>query len=192
MTSSYLKLVPKAATKSWRRYERKAIELRRIAGIQMERKINPVELADKFQFRVLFPEMLNGLSEKAILNLKATSGWSGGATKKLPDGSRIIFLNQKESLERRAATLMEEVCHILLDHGPSLIGADLVSCRSYNLRVEQEAYGVGTAILVPYYCLESKLLGGHSVIQTAKHFGVTVSVILYRVKGLNLASILAI
>jgi hypothetical protein len=83
---------------------------------------------------------------------------------------------------------MEEVCHILFGHRPSGIADELFGGRSYNLNIEEEAYGVGAAALVPYYSLRNFLVAGISIREIAKHFGVTPSLILYRARGAQLQS----
>jgi len=86
---------------------------------------------------------------------------------------------------------MEEVCHILFGHRPSEIGADRVGGRSYNFSIEEEAYAVGAAVLVPYHSLRSFLISGVSVRKIAGHFGVTPSLIVYRAKGTGLGKFLS-
>jgi hypothetical protein len=86
--------------------------------------------------------------------------------------------------------LMEEICHILFGHKPSKISAEQAGGRSYSFNVEDEAYSVGAAALVPYQSLKSFLISGAPVRRIANHFGVTPSLVVYRAKGTGLGKFL--
>src|SRR5262249_51741404 len=102
----------------------------------------------------------------------------------------IVILNRKHGSGRQAATLMEEICHILFGHRPSGIAVDHFGGRSYNFNIEEEAYSVGAAALVPYYSLKRFLASGVSVRKVARHFGVTPSLVVYRARGARLQNYL--
>lgn len=131
-----------------------------------------------------------GLSDDVKQILASSSqAWSGGATPELPDGSRIVILNPMQSEGRRAATLMEEVCHSLLGHKHSQITLHSDgggNYRDYNDSIEEEAYAVGAAALVPYRALVCDLSHGLLVESIANNFGVTRSLVKYRVRVLEL------
>ncbi len=186
-----LKFLPPPEVGRWRLYERMALQIRNFIGIDVSAKLDPFALAKSINIRVLYLGDLTGLSELSRTQLDMSDGWSGGATRDLGDGSYVVILNRKHSLGRLAATLMEEVCHILFGHKPSGIAADQVGGRSYNFNVEEEAYAVGAAALVPYYSLKSLLVSGASVRKIALHFGVTPSLIIYRARGGGLQDFLS-
>ena len=172
-------------------YERMALQIRGFASVDLAARLDPFALAKSINVRVLYLSDLTGLSESSRERLDVPDGWSGGATQDLGDGSYIVILNQRHSLGRQAATLMEEVCHILFGHKPSGISAGRAGGRSYNFKIEEEAYAVGAAALVPYYSLKNLLVSGDSVRKIAGHFGVTPSLIVYRAKGTRLESFLS-
>ena len=172
-------------------YERMALQIRGFASVDLAARLDPFALAKSINVRVLYLSDLTGLSESSRARLDVPDGWSGGATQALEDGSHIVILNQRHSLGRQAATLMEEVCHILFGHRPSEIGADRLGGRSYNFSIEEEAYAVGAAVLVPYHSLKTFLISGASVRKIAGHFGVTPSLIIYRAKGTGLGKFLS-
>ena len=67
-------------------------------------------------------------------------------------GHPVIILNCGRPVRRRVATLMEELAHLLLEHTPSRIAPDPklgVVRRSFNREQEDEAYDLGTALLLP-------------------------------------------
>jgi hypothetical protein len=167
-----------------------ALQIRNFAGIDLIARLDPFALAKLINIRVLYLNDLTQLSESSRARLDSSDGWSGGATQDLGDGSYIVILNQKHSSGRQAATLMEEVCHILFGHRPSGIAADWAGGRSYNFNVEEEAYSVGSAALVPYHSMKNFLVSGASVRKIAAHFGVTPSLIVYRAKGTLLQKLL--
>jgi Zn-dependent peptidase ImmA (M78 family) len=81
---------------------------------------------------------------------------------------------------------MEEICHALLGHDPSQISVTAAGGRSYDRVTEEEAYAVGAAALLPYRALSEALSGGDSVSKIARRFGVTRSLVEYRVRVLDL------
>ncbi len=168
-----------------REFERKALEIRRFAGLKPSERLDPLVLAATLKLRVIHLNQLNGLSEHARNHLEESDSWSGGITKTLPDGSRVIVINDRQSSERQAATLMEEICHALLGHQPSTLST---GGRSYDRAVEEEAYGVGAAALAPYAALTEALTRKETAAKIAKRLGVTRSLIEYRMKVLGLWS----
>jgi len=185
-----LELLPPPEVGKWRMYERMALQIRGFAKVALAAKLDPFALAKSINVRVLYLDDLIGLSELSRASLDVTDGWSGGATQALEDGSHIVILNQRHSSGRQAATLMEEICHILFGHKPSKISAEQTGGRSYSFNVEDEAYSVGAAALVPYQSLKSFLISGASVRKIANHFGVTPSLVVYRAKGTGLGKFL--
>lgn len=185
-----LKLLPPPEVGRWRLYERMALGIRSFVGIDLIARLDPFALAESINIRILYLSDLTQLSESSRAHLDVVDGWSGGATQDLGDGSYIVILNRKHGPGRQAATLMEEVCHILFGHKPSGIAADRIGGRSYNFNVEEEAYTVGAAALVPYCSLKSLLVSGTSARKIASHFGVTPSLVIYRAKGTRLEKLI--
>lgn len=177
----------------WRDFERKALEIRRFAGKTLADRLDPFELAESLNLKVVYLKDIQGLSEDARRLLAETDSWSGGSTKQLPDGSHIVVINGRQSLGRQAATLMEEICHTLFGHAPSRISLNPnnqestgIGGRTYNETIEEEAYSVGAAALVPYQSLAEMLMRDESVNKIARHFGVTISLVEYRMRVLDL------
>jgi hypothetical protein len=138
------------------------------------------------KIQVIYLKDLVGLSDLSRAHLESADSWSGGATSDLGDGSHVVVLNDRHTAGRQAATLMEEVCHILFGHKMSGIDPDWFGGRSYNVNIEEEAYAVGAAALVPYHSLKDFLSSGLSTRDIAGHFGVTRSLVVYRSRGLHL------
>ncbi len=185
---SVLTLLP--ATRLGRQFERKAIRIRQFAGVGYLEPLDPYELAAKVKLRVVSLEDLSELSEQARIHLTTVdaNAWSGGATPILPDGSRLVILNPTHSRRRHAATLMEEICHVLLGHKADRIGGNETSGlnRDYESERECEAYGVGAAALLPYHAVSEWLNRGQGTREIARRYGVSTALVEYRAKIVGL------
>lgn len=173
-------------TRSGRELERKALRIRKFAGADEDSPLDPFELASQLHVRVVALDDLEGISQEVrdqLLN-QDNDGWSGGATPPLADGSRIVVLNPTHSRRRRAATLMEELCHIMLGHTADrlAISDDEGQNRDYDKEREREAYGVGAAVLLPYVALRRRLENCVDAKMIAREFGVSVELVKYRAK----------
>src|SRR5688500_16168812 len=131
-------LLPPTAKR--RVFERIALKIREFAGVALDEALDPWQLAPYLKLNVLSVEQIMGLSEESrrVLIGDRKKGWSGGASRPLPDGSRLVFLNPNHSRQRQAATLMEEVCHVVLGHSPTNISIEQIEdgkglrFRDYN------------------------------------------------------------
>jgi hypothetical protein len=178
--------LPPAASGKWRDFERKALEVRRFAGLGVFEPLDPFKLAEMLKLRVVSLADIAHLSQQSKEYLTESDNWSGGATKPLPDGTRVIIINERHSVGRKAVTLMEEICHSLLGHHPSLISATAAGGRSYDRMIEEEAYAVGAAALLPYRALSEAMASGESISKIARRYGVTRALVEYRVRVLEL------
>jgi hypothetical protein len=179
----------------WRKFELKALGLRDFARVRSDQPLNPFELARFANLVVLRFDQIKGLSESARAHLlgPAVEKWSGGACS-LPNGMKVVILNPTHGRARTNATLMEEICHVFLDHQPnrlSVVTKDAhgkVMSRDYLKADEEEAYGVGAAALVPYRSLKKFLLNGKISSDIAVHFRVSRELVEYRMKVTKLWS----
>ena len=175
-------------------FERIALAIRDFAGVQLEDRLNPWALAPKLKLRVLTLDDIAGISPEARDELIGGDGWSGGASPPLPDGSRLVFLNPSHGPERQAATLMEEISHVVLGHSPTRIHGVTIApgerakFRDFNAAQEEAAYGVGAAALVPYFPLRRATEFGVEAQAVAKHYGVSRALVEYRLKVCRLWS----
>jgi Zn-dependent peptidase ImmA (M78 family) len=170
--------------------ERSAVRIRKFAGLPPYEKLDPYELAAKLGMRVISVKELSEASIETAktLLIKKAHEWSGASSGVLADGAVIILLNTTQSERRQAATLMEEICHVLLGHELDRlpISGSGSQKRDYNLRQESEAYAVGAAALVPYIALKQMLDQGRTLKETSLHFGVTQALVQYRAKFTDL------
>lgn len=169
-------------------HERIALKIREFAGVAIDQNLNPWELAPYCKLQVVNIRDVQGLSESARKQLLRMDGkgWSGGASRPLPNGWRLVFLNPTHGKERQAATLMEEICHIILGHSPTSIrtehSEDQIKFRDFNENQEEVAYAVGAAALVPYFPLKLAVESGLPANQIARRFAVSRELVEYRIK----------
>jgi hypothetical protein len=175
-------------------YERIALKIREFAATPLDQPLNPWKLAPFVKLRVMSLNQIEGLSPESRKLLVGDNGksWSGGASRPLPDGSRLVFLNPNHTRERQAATLMEEICHVILGHSPTrLILAEeetAVHFRNFDENQEEVAYAVGAAALVPYFSLKHAVAAGLSAERIARRFIVSRNLVEYRIKVCRLWS----
>ena len=185
-------LLPPTAKR--RVYERIALKIREFAATPLDQPLNPWKLAPYVKLRVMNLNQIEGLSAESRKLLVGDSGksWSGGASRPLPDGSRLVFLNPNHTRERQAATLMEEICHVILGHSPTrLMLAEeetAVHFRNFDENQEEVAYAVGAAALVPYFSLKHAVEAGLSAERIARRFIVSRNLVEYRIKVCRLWS----
>ena len=176
-----------------RKYEIRALGLREFAGLKKDsQRLDPFDLAQYANlFVARFEDVSAFLSEETIEHL--TGGgkdkWSGGAASHaLPDGRKLIILNPTHSSNRHAATLMEEISHVFMGHKPSKLAITSVNkqgkeiAREYQADVEEEAYSVGAAALVPYTALRKMINQGKTSNEIARHFRVSRDLVEFRMR----------
>lgn len=180
-------------TRKGRNYEIKAIGLRDFAGLKSDDEcLDPFNLARYANLLVAsFEQIAPYLSEETKQHLleKGKDAWSGGAcSQALPDGKKIIILNPTHGENRQNATLMEEISHVFLGHKPSRLAIETknkegkIIARDYNAEIEEEAYSVGAAALVPFSALKRFVEEGKTSREIARHFNVSRDLVEYRIK----------
>ncbi|MEW6732173.1 MAG: ImmA/IrrE family metallo-endopeptidase [Acidobacteriota bacterium] len=180
-------LLPPTAKR--RVYERIALKIREFAGVPLDQALDPWQLTEHVKLKVVDINQVEGLSEEARKALLADNSktWSGATTMPLPNGWRLVFLNPNHSRERQTATLMEEVCHIILGHSPSQLilpveGQSQARFRNFNKAQEEAAYAIGAAALIPYYILRLAVERGIPGERIAQKFRVSKELVIYRIK----------
>lgn len=180
-------------TRKGRNYELKALALRDFAGLRRDdERLNPFELARYAKLLVVSFEQIEPFltdETRQHLLLDGKNAWSGGAcSQALPDGRKLIVLNPTHGENRQNATLMEEISHVFLGHKPSKLAVTNYNkkgepiAREYHAEVEEEAYSVGAAALVPYSALRRMVNQGKTSREIARHFNVSRELIEYRIK----------
>jgi len=179
-------------TPKGKQYELKALGLRELAGVRRDDEpLDPYELARCARLMVVDFERIHGLPRATRRHLlgAGSDDWSGGAcSRPLPNGWRLVILNPKHGPQRNNATLMEEVCHILLGHRANRLAVvakdeqGKVIARDYNNADEEAAFAVGAAALVPFNVLRRLVLAGKTAEVIARRFNVSRQLVEYRIK----------
>lgn len=180
-------------TRKGRNYEIKAFGLRDFAGLKRDdERLNPFELARYANLLVVSFEQIEPFLTKETrreLLIDGKNAWSGGAcSQTLPDGRKLIVLNPTHGENRQNATLMEEISHVFLGHKPSKLAVKNFNkkgqpiAREYQAEIEEEAYSVGAAALVPYSALRRMVHQGKTSREISKHFNVSRELVEYRIK----------
>ncbi|MEP7148391.1 MAG: ImmA/IrrE family metallo-endopeptidase [Acidobacteriota bacterium] len=184
-------------TQKGRHHELRGQGLREFAGLRSDdQRLDPFELAKYAGLLVVtFGEIESLLTDETLRQLLGAGKdkWSGGAaSKKLPNGKKLIILNPTHARTRHKATLMEEISHVFLGHKPSRLSIENrdkhgnVIARDYNADIEEEAYATGAAALVPYEGLKRFVEDGKTVGEIARHYNVSKALVEYRIKVLRL------
>ena len=167
--------------------------LRDFAGLKRDDELlNPFDLAKYAKLLVAsFEQIEPFLSEETKAHLLGTGRdkWSGGAcSQTLHDGRKLIILNPTHGANRQNATLMEEISHVFLGHKPSKLAVKTYNkegnpiAREYQADVEEEAYSVGAAALVPFSALRRMINQGKTSREIARHFKVSRELVEFRLK----------
>ena len=173
--------------KSW--CERFSKEKRIEMGVSPSDPLNPFELANKLGYCVWFPSDIEGLSVESTNALaQADGGWS--AVTIVVEEKTAIILNSLHSKGRQASDLMHEMSHRILNHEPhdmevSESGVMLLS--AYDKQQEEEADWLSSCLLLPREALFSIKRAGMELMDAAKLYGVSVSMMKYRMSmtGIN-------
>lgn len=177
-------LLPKVGSR-WCEYEKKALEIRRLVGARSQDRFDPLQLAEILKFKIIRFSQIDGLPDFVRYQIARHDQWSGAALEIPNDGTKLIIINDLHSHRRQRATLMEEICHLILGHQPSRIDE---SGRSYHHQTEEEAYAIGAATLVPFKDLRDLLESGSSIKAIADRFDVSVQLVNYRIRVVGLAN----
>ncbi len=176
--------------------ELRAIEVKDRLGLVPTAAVDPIGILPKVPARLVVPNELREASPDTPheLFVRCGSEWSGiGFGESPADGVSLILLNPAHSPTRHRATLMEEIVHIVLGHPKSTLfrGADgIVWKRSHDGGVEDEAFTVGAACLLPYPALFHAVRDDHeTAVSIAARFGVSVQYVEFRIKRAGLSNI---
>jgi Zn-dependent peptidase ImmA (M78 family) len=111
--------------------------------------------------------------------------WSAGSI--TFDGMLNVVANPEHSEARRTITLLEELVHEGLGHPKSqLIVQDGIAMRTCQHDVEDEAYAVAAALVMPYRDLFNHLNAGRPLADLTVPAPVSDECRLYRVKRAGL------
>lgn len=109
---------------------------------------------------------------------EGASHWSAGTV--MQAERAIIVMNPLHTRERQRVTLAEELAHMVMGHPPCAIDPAR-GFRTFYEDVEDEAYGVGGAMVVPYAQLFWLAKKGVRAADIARQFGTSAPFVDYRI-----------
>lgn len=126
----------------------------------------------------LFGGTSDDLSAVALFPSPATGEW-------------LIYVNPGHDIHRRRASLMEEIVHIVLDHPRSEVMPGVCGTRrTHDKGVEDEAFNVGAACILPFRELFFAVKRDRTTIaQLAKQYNVSRDYVVFRIKRAGLTNV---
>lgn len=155
-----------------------AVELRKDLGLSLFCAVDPVTACDYLDIPLLRLSDLSGHS-------RVVDHFSGPAQSEFSaatgfDGSRRFFIvNDSHHPHRQTSSLAHELGHALLQHPPApVLTGDGV--RAFDGEIEEQAAFFSGALLVPDEACRMILKQGISTADASQRFGVSESMIGYR------------
>lgn len=175
--------------------ELRAIDVKTRLGLTAEAAVDPYEASPRIPARLINVATIRDESPMLACALftEHVDAWSAIGYGRSPvTGEALILLNPTHAATRCMATLMEEIVHLLPDHPPSRLELDdgLPARRDYDTTIEDEAYTVGAACLLPYPALFHAVNDIHqSAAAIAARYRVSAEYVTFRIKRAGLGRI---
>jgi Zn-dependent peptidase ImmA (M78 family) len=169
--------------KSWA--ERTATSLRGELALTPFQPLDPRQLAEYLQVRLITPHQVDGITKEILHQLLVVDPWGWSALTLDQAESAIVIYNPKHSSGRQASDITHELAHIVLGHHPAtmIMSPDgTMVMRSYNQKQEEEANWLAWALLLPREALLSLRRRRATVQDIANSFGVTEVLVQYRMR----------
>lgn len=171
--------------KAWA--ERTSLTFRKELGLTADEPLSPDQLAEYLSIMLWTPYNVPGMTKDILDQLLEHDPWGWSGTSLQINGTGIVIYNPKHSSGRQASDITHELAHFILDHQPATIvlSADLdnVGMRSFNQKQEDEANCLAWTLLLPRDGLVHAKLRRRSIEQIAAQYGVTKSLVTYRINS---------
>jgi hypothetical protein len=126
-----------------------------------------------------------GITSDILRQLTIEDPWGWSAVTVAVGGRTIVIYNAKKTPGRQASDIAHELAHVVLDHDPATIilseSVD-VSMRSFDQKQEDEANCLAWALLLPRDALFAARIRRMEVSHIADRFGVTESLVQFRLR----------
>lgn len=137
--------------------ELRAIGVKRVLGLGPGAAVDPLTVLPRVPARLVDAETFVRDAPPHVRQALLVTGpgaWSAIGLGASPvTGEELIVVNSTHHVHRQRASIMEEVVHIVLGHPKTELVRDaggVVRTRPYNNAVEDEAYSVGAACVLPW------------------------------------------
>lgn len=171
--------------------ERQAIRVKARLGLNASTPVDPYAVLRRVPARLLSPHEFPA-SVREVLFERQTGDWSAVGFGCSPTtGEALLLVNPVHHPHRQRASLMEEIVHVVLDHPKTEItlgaGGGGVWVRAYNGDVEDEAFSVGAACILPWPELFAAVSDrGESTATIAQRYSVSEAYARFRVQRAGL------
>ena len=142
-------------TASGKATELRAIEVKRTLGLGRYAGVDPFIILPRVPARLVDVAVFDARPDiKTILFDTHREDWSAiGLGVSPATGEELILLNDTHHDHRQKASLMEEIVHVVLGHPRTKLALPALGekwVRPYDEDVEDEAYCVGAACIIPW------------------------------------------
>jgi IrrE N-terminal-like domain len=181
-------------TPAGKKTELDAVRVKTHLGLGSYASVDPYGVLPHVPARLINPEECRLFSEAALATLlsNGSDDLSAVALFRSPfSGEWLVHVNPCHDVHRRRASLMEEIVHIVLDHPRTSILLDARARRqTYDKAVEDEAFNVGAACIIPYRALFNAVKRDRTAIpQLAEQYNMSEEYIVYRIKRAGLSNV---
>lgn len=174
--------------KAWA--ERTSAAFRQELGVPPDGALPPRRLAEYLGIGLITPREVPGITTDVLEQLLEHDPWGWSGVGLQVDGEAVVIYNPRKSSGRQSSDITHELSHTILEHQPATIifSAELdLGLRSFNQKQEDEANCLAWSLLLPREGLARASRRGLSVEQMAEQFGVTTSLVTFRLNttGIN-------
>lgn len=169
-----------ATFKDW--CESEAVQWRRRLKLYAYDPLPAAQLARFMGVRLIHPGEIPGFDAATLMALleQDSSRWSA-AILTLPSHPPLIIYNPYHTPARHESNIMHELAHLILDHKPAVIGANLPFLRqSYQKEDEVEAAYLGGCLQITRNGLDWAVGRGMTKPEIARHFGASEELVQFR------------
>lgn len=156
-----------------------AADVRRELGLAPYQPLSPWVLAEHLGVPLLKLSALRAAAPDAVQYLLRNERGAFSAVTVFRDAKRLVVYNDGHSVGRQASDLAHEIAHALLLHSPHS-ALDENGCRVWSPTMEEEADWLGGALLVPGDAAYTVARRGTALPDAAREYGVSVTMMRYR------------
>lgn len=159
--------------------EREAARVRLELGLEPHDPLDPRQLAEHLEIRIVDADALVSRSELEELDSLQAFAFSA-ATFEIHD-RKIVVINPLRNVNRQNSDIAHEIAHLMLDHDLSEVREmDGMAFRTCQPTEEEEATAFGGALLLPRPLLLSAARRGASIEDIADQYNVTLDMARFR------------
>ena len=175
--------------------ELKAVRVKERLGLHPSDALDPYAVLSRVPARLVDPAIFaDAPAVRRLLFQTHTETWSAiGLMRSPATGEELILLNPTHHRHRQRVSLMEEIVHVILDHPRTELTfaqGNGAWVRHFQASVEDEAYCVGAACILPWPELFAAVSGdGEHVSTIAERYQVSTQYVQYRIRKAGLSRV---